>query len=266
MIRRRDHGSGHTYFDVGEDGVERKLDGVTTLLGNAIPKNLSNWAAGQAASYAVEHWDELAPLPLLKRADEIRYAWKRELGRASLKGTTIHKLADQLAHGVRVDVPAELEAHVEQCVAFLDQYEPQPVITESVVVNRAVGYAGTLDLVADMRGRRYLIDWKTGNNVYAEAALQLAAYAHAEHYLHDPAEGARPIERPVVELGIQRGAVVHLRADGYDVIPMRIDDEAFRVFRHAAYMARWLAWDRDNGSKLDSFKAAPLQLERKAVS
>jgi hypothetical protein len=256
MIRRINSGGGHSYFDVDDQGTERRLDGVTTLLGNAIPKNgLTNWAAGEAASYAVEHWDELAPLPLLKRADEIRYAWKRELGRASLKGTEIHNLAERLSSGEQIDVPDNYEAHVEQCVKFLDKFEPQPVVTEAVVVNRAVGYAGTLDMVADMLGHRYLIDWKTGKSVYAEAALQLAAYAHAEHYL----DGG--VERPVAELGIQRGAVVHLRADGYDVYPMRIDEAAFMVFRHAAYMARWVTWNRDTGSKLDSFKSPPLRLD-----
>jgi hypothetical protein len=263
MIRRVNSGGGHAYFDRDEEGTERQLDGVTTLLGNAIPKNLTKWAADQSASYAVEHWDELAPLPLLKRADEIRYAWRRTLGKASAKGTEIHSLAERLSRGEPVEIPDEYEAHVEQCVHFLDKFAPEPVVAEAVVVNRAVGYAGTLDLVADMLDHRYLIDWKTGNNVYAEAALQLAAYAHAEAYLSPEAYRLpeAQAERPMAELRIERGAVVHLRADGYDVYPMRIDDVAFRVFRHAAYMARWLKWDRDSGSPLDSFKAAPLRLE-----
>lgn len=260
-VKRRNHGTGHSYYDVDEHGHEHKLDGVTTLLRDGIPKGgLTSWAAEQAATYAIEHWDELAPLPLLERGKEIQWAWQRERDRLAIRGQEIHALAERLTHGEEVDVPDELEAHVEQCIKFLDQYKVRPVVTETVVVNRSIGYAGTLDLVADLAGPRaggrYLIDWKTGRSVYPETALQLAAYAHAEHYV--TLDGA---ERPVAELGIQRGLMVHLRADDFDVYPMRIDELAYRVFRHVAYVARWVRWDRDTRtSPLDAFKASPLEV------
>lgn len=253
-VRRVNRGGGHSYYDVTEDGVERRLDGVTTLIGNGVPKGgLVPWAAGQAAEHAVTHWDELTSLGLLERAKEIQYAWQRNRDAAAGKGTRIHVLAEKLLHGEEVETPEGLEGHVEACVKFLDRYGVEPVLSETVVVNRAVGYAGTLDLVGDMRRERWLLDWKTGKSVYPEAALQLAAYRHAEHYL-----GADGVEAPVADLGIERAAVVHLRADGFDVYPMETGPDVFNLFRHVVYVARWVRWDRTDGARWDAFKGAAL--------
>lgn len=259
-IKRRNFGLNHAYYDVTIDphtGEETsvKIPGVTTLLGDGIPKGgLTSWAAEQAAQYAIEHWAELGELPLLKRAKEIQYAWQRERDAAAGRGTQIHKLAEKLQRHEEVEVPDGLEGHVEACVAFLDDYGVDPILAETTVVNRTVGYAGTLDLVVEMLGKRWLLDWKTGKNVYAEAALQLAAYAHAEHYV----KGGE--ELPMDELGIDRGAVVHLRADGYDVYPMDITLAPFNLFRHAAYVGRQVKWDKDTRrAEIDRFKGKALQ-------
>lgn len=263
MIARRAAGSGHVYFDRTEEGDETRLDGVTTLLRDGIPKGgLTSWAAKQAATFAVDNWAQLSTMPLMERGSEIQYAWQRERDRAANRGTEIHRIADELTHGRKVEVPDELAGHVESCIAFLDTYKFRPLITESVVVNRVDRYAGTFDAVGEMRGHRYLLDWKTGANVYAEHALQLAAYAHAEKYVNMSGE-----EAPMSLLGIQRGAVVHLRSDGFDVYPMRIDAPVFTVFRHVAYIARWLRWDKDTRrSELDAFKGAPMTELRSVAS
>lgn len=258
-IRRRNYGDNHAYYDVTTDpdtdeDVEVKIPGVTTLLSNGIPKSgLTNWAAEQAAQYAITNWAELGELPLLKRAKEIQYAWKGERDRAANRGRKIHQLAEQLIAGEKVDIPDGLEGHVESCVKFLDEFDVVEVISEATCVNRTHGYAGTLDLVCDMLGKRWLLDWKTGRNVYAESTLQLAAYAHAEHYL----DGR--VEKPMTELGIQAGGIVHLRADGYDLYPANIGELPYKVFRHVAYLAGWVAWDKVNGTRLDAFLGRAMQ-------
>ena len=258
-IKRRNYGNGHGYFEVDADGNETKIPGVTTLLSDGIPKGgLTNWAAGEAAQHAITHWDELSKLGLLDRAKAIQFAWQRTRDAAAGKGTRIHTIAEQAAAGHEVDIPEGLEGHIEACIKFLDQYDFQPVISEATVINRAVPYAGTLDAVGDMLGHRYLIDWKTGKSVYAEAALQLNAYANAEHYL-----GPDGAEHPVAELGIERAAVVHLRADGFDVYPMVLTEQAFNLFRHVALVGRWVKWDKDTRSaRVDMFMGRPLSPAR----
>jgi len=254
-IVRRNVGLNHYYVDVLDDGTEVKVQGVTTILGDGIPKGgLTSWAAEQAAQYAITNWDDLGAMGLLERAKAIQFAWKEERDAAAGRGTQIHAIAQKLLHGEKVPIPEGLEGHVESCVKFLDQYEVEPVLSETAIVNRSVGYAGTLDLVADMIGHRYLLDWKTGKRVYAETALQLAAYARGEHYLD---EGH---EQPLADIGIQRAAVVHLRADGFDVYPMTITEPVFTLFRHVAYVARWVKWDKDTRlAPMDRYKGKALQ-------
>jgi hypothetical protein len=62
-LTRRNHGRGHSYRIDG-----RKVPGVTTIL-NALPKQLTKWAAEKGADHAINHWDELAALPLAERRE-----------------------------------------------------------------------------------------------------------------------------------------------------------------------------------------------------
>lgn len=252
-LTRHNVGANHYYTDTMPDGDEIKVPNVTGILNNGIPKSgLSWWAAGQAAEYAVEHWDELGDVGTLEKIKRIQGAARAETSKAAGKGQEIHRLAERLLHGEPVDKPEGLEGYIESCVRFLDEYEIEPVLSECAVINRAVPYAGTLDLVGDMLGQRWLLDWKTGKSVYAETALQLAAYSHAEFYLEEKRE------QPVAELGIERGAVVHLRADGFDVYPMDISQRTYSLFRYVAVVAAWCSWDKETGAKIDKLKGKAL--------
>ena len=154
---------------------------------------------------------------------------------AANRGTAVHALAEQLVHGAEVDVPDELAGHVESYVRFLNEWSPEPVLVERTVVNYTVGYAGTLDLAARFPcwpGETVLTDIKTSRSgIFGETGMQLAAYRYAEFYVAD--DGS---EQPMP--AIDRVVAVHVRADGYDVIPVRADEYVFSRFRHVAVVAR----------------------------
>lgn len=229
-ITRRDHGKGHSYLIDGQ-----KVPGVTTILNAAMPKPaLIEWAGKTTAAYAIDYWDELADLTPSKRLDRLNRARFEEKDKAARRGTEVHRLAEALVKGEEVEVPEELAGHVDAYVDFLNTWEPVAAAVEVVVANRTVGYCGTVDLVADLRGTRWLLDIKTARSgIFPETALQCCAYARAETYVC--AEGE---EHPMSDLGIERVGAVHVRADGWDLRPLEAGDDVWAYFRHLAWLHR----------------------------
>jgi len=225
---RKNHGRGHTYYI---DGA--KVDGVTTIINKGLPKPaLVKWAASTAAAAAVDRWDELAQLDVSQRLKILTDAPNAARDTAGVRGTRIHALADKLAHGQQVPVPDELAGHVEACVKFLDDWDVEEIWTESPVFSRQWQYAGTLDLIAKVAGKTWLLDWKTSRSgAFGDTAFQLAAYRYAEFSLDD--DGAECPLPPIDECG-----VVWLRADGYDLYPYHADPGVFRQFLYIQQCAR----------------------------
>ncbi len=238
-ITRRDYGKGHTYQ---VDGV--KYDGVTTLISKGLPKPaLMYWSARTVAEYVADNLDQVTGMAGMGRASIVaalkEVPWTQR-DAAAAKGTEVHKLAEQLAAGVEVEVPEHLAGYVDSCVRFLDDYKVDPICVEAVVASRRWRYAGTADLFAELtlpsgETVRAVADYKTAaSGIWPDVALQLAAYRNAEVYL-DPG-GA---EREIAPIGLSETAyAVWLRSDGYDVYPVAADPEVFNVFNHLAYVAR----------------------------
>lgn len=215
-----------------EDANGQQIPGVTTILGKGMPKPaLLPWGIKAVAEYAVNEREQLAALPPTEMLKELKGAPYRERDEAAKRGTEVHHLAEKLVQGEEVSVPAELERHVAHYLEFLHAFNPQPVLVEATVYNCEYGYAGTLDLIAEIGGERWLLDVKTSKGVYAETAYQLAAYRYATHYVD--ADG---VEQPMIE--VDRCAVIHVTALGWAVIPMQADETVLKAFRHIAVVAR----------------------------
>lgn len=236
-IRRRNYGRGHGY----RDAENRKVPGVTTLTGNGFPKPaLVPWAAETTAGYAIDHWDELAALPPSERMKRMKKAPTEARNSAALRGTKLHALATGLIAGDEVPVPDESASLVETYLRFLDEWDPAPVAVEAPVVSYRHGYAGTLDLIADVPVYgRGLMDIKTSRSgVYGDVALQLAGYRYADTYQdNDGTEHGMP--------AVDFTAVVWVREDGYDVIPVDAGPEQHRAFLYVAQVAAFAEGARD---------------------
>jgi hypothetical protein len=232
-VRRINRGKSHSYVDA--NGL--KVPGVTTVIGNGVPKPaLINWAANTTADYAVDHWDELAGLSPSKKLDTLKKARFGDRDAAAKRGTEVHALAEKLVAGEEVEVPDELAGHVESYVTFLDDFAVDPVKVEFVIVSDAHGYAGTCDLIADFPtlGKRLLCDLKTNRSgVFGETALQLAAYRFADSH-----DGETAIE-------VDGCAVIHIRGDGCDLVPVQADRRQHRQFLYVQQVARFCEGSRD---------------------
>lgn len=244
-IRRIQRGRNHSYTIDGKKAI-----GVTTAISDGMPKPaLINWAARTVAEGVWDmDADTLQNLRELGRdafVSALKAAPNKKRDDAAVRGTKIHHLAEKLVRGedVAVEDPA-LIAHVENAARFMDEWKVQPVLNESVIGSYVHGYAGTLDLVADIpHNRRVLFDYKTGaSGIWPDHALQLAAYRWADIYVNDAGE-----ETNLRDLNITHTKAVWVRADGYDVIPLSSDGYVFQAFRAVlavakarAGMASWL--------------------------
>lgn len=215
------------------DAANRRIPGVTTLLGDGLPKPaLINWAANTTAEYAVDHWDALSDETPSRKLEILKKARYEVSDAAKNCGTEVHALAERLVNGEQIDVPEPLTGHVDAYCRFLDEWEPQPLLVEVVVYHLAHGWAGTLDLIARLADERtWLLDIKTSKRVYADTAYQLAAYAHAQAYL-DAHGQPQPLPH------IDAVGVVHVRSDGYDLVPLDAGAATYKLFRHIATVAR----------------------------
>lgn len=230
-VRRVKLGRNHVYRDA--NGA--RVPGVTTLLGTGLPKPaLINWAANATAEAAIDRWDELTELPPSARLKALQKARYEDRDAAANKGTRVHELAEQLVAGKEVAVPDDIAGHCESYVAFLQDWDPEPVLIEAVVMSHKHGYAGTLDAILDIDGiGRVLLDIKTSRSgIFGEVALQLAAYRYADVYI-DEAGAEQPM------LPVDQAFALHVRGDGYDLRPIVTGPDQMREFQYVMQVGRF---------------------------
>lgn len=230
---------------------DEKFLSVTNILSKSLAKEaLVPWAckltaieARKTLDYVLKHGEE-PPLPVEKvLKTKTRYVkdwetdWKREHTRvkdaSSVRGNIIHDWAENWVLGHEPDPPAE---YVDECLGIMrafEKYGIEPIAAEATVYNRQFRYAGTGDLFAKVEawgGAVAMLDYKTGNNAWAETAYQLAAYRFGE-FLGLP-DGS---EMPVPET--QAGGVLHVDHGTTHLIPYRCGRAEFEAFTHMVAVA-----------------------------
>lgn len=209
---------------------DEQFDSVTTILSGGIPKPaLKPWGEKLVATTAVQKkaiWtqmDEDAAIDWLKRAPF------RETDKAAVQGSDIHAWAEAYVLGKPVpEPPATQQPYCRAFIQFIRDFRPRYEMTEATVYNRTHGYAGTCDFIAEFDDLGLVLgDYKTGKGVYGEVALQLAAYRHAEFVGIAQTGEEHPLPK------VDACAVLHLTADGYELIPVEAGEEELQFFLHA---------------------------------
>lgn len=147
------------FYDAGNGNY---VPSITTIL-EAYPKGAAyfNWLKENG-----------------KDADEIR----DEAGR---RGSVVHKLTELYDAGEEVnlvnptgsiDYKLNEWAMFERYVEFRKRFSFSTDCIELNIISKELGYAGTLDRVITMDGKKILLDIKTSNAIYPSYWLQLAAY------------------------------------------------------------------------------------------
>ena len=221
---------------------------VTTFL-RGIPKNwLGNWAAKSVAEFAVEHRESWGELPKTDAVKLLKGAPWSKRDDAGDRGTAVHETVEAIVRGQ--PIPDNLTEDELDCAiaaeAFLKERGSTVLASELTVFSPTYGYAGTLDLWdIDKDGLFWILDYKTSAGVYAEHAIQQAAYRNAEYAVINKREVPGKAEKwtgKVIPWGPEKGerlGIVHVRADGATLYPIRYTDRLWTVFRAAAHVKLW---------------------------
>jgi hypothetical protein len=205
--------------------------GVTGILSCLDKPAIPKWAAGTVAEYVADQPDAIETLRSLGRKAMVNalkeIPWQKRDTQGA-RGTNLHDVLEHLLRDEEVDVDDEYVPVIEHAMQFLEDWQIEPLLTEVAVGSRAHQYAGKADLFAGYRRPDTghtgtgIFDWKSGRALYPEFAWQLTAYAFAEfHGLHGD-------EHPLPECDAAFG--VHIRADGYDVAPLKFGPDVFAEF------------------------------------
>jgi hypothetical protein len=184
----------------------QKWPSVTTILSVLGKDALIGWAAKQEREFVFEAarqvYTELVdgqerdtPMPVLdefdlKLADRLNVvkAHTKLLKEASAIGTNVHaRIEFELNVEMGLEPEGEPKLASDSAIRAYGHYqdwrdtvELKPLHSELAVWSTVFGYAGTIDLIAEVtiEGERKVavIDFKTGKRIYREALLQNAAY------------------------------------------------------------------------------------------
>ena len=220
----------------------QKMPSVTTIINQAAKPALKNWAAKMVATYAVDNilnWEGLPrddAIDLLKR-EPLRYTQKRmDIGSAVHAALEAWVGADP-DHPPMVDI--DLVPYVAGGVQWLDDMVAKVLHTEVTIFNLSMAYAGTCDLIVELKdGRVAIADWKSGKALYEEVGWQLAAYAHGEFIAgyNDDTEEWFQIPMPPIATAIG----VHVPGDGgYTAKEVPLVPRRFREFMALRTLQKW---------------------------
>jgi hypothetical protein len=192
--------AGRRYQVESEQGESVYLPSVTTILSVVGKPALINWAANQAKAEVIDvaadfyidlqFQPDLLSRPAFITGLEARLTGARRdqkiLEKAGDIGSSIHKRIEWVLSaelGVPGREPEALEPEAQNAfnewLQWRESVNFKPVLLEQQVYSLRHGYAGTMDVYAEVNGEMSVIDWKSGKAIYREAYLQNAAYAEA---------------------------------------------------------------------------------------
>jgi hypothetical protein len=230
----------HLYYFNGEG----PWPGVTTVTKVLDAPALTNWKLNQVALSAIENAERLVADREAGKADAaVKYLTTPSTA-AMDRGSRIHGAIESILRRETPTIDPRDAGAIAGARAWLNQQRVEhglrAIEVEAYLLNPTIGYGGTLDLIAELDGEVWLLDWKTGNsvatpdgNVYRDHRLQLAAYAHAEFL----AKVGDPTRYPLP--AITRFGIVHVTDGGTRLYEAMVTDRDWVAFRACHVLHAW---------------------------
>jgi hypothetical protein len=218
--------------------------GVTSITRVLDAPALTNWKLGEVARSAIENAERLVADREAGKVDAAVKYLTTLSSSAMDRGSRIHaNIESILRRESFTPDPRDADA-VAGARAWLNQQAKEhglrPLEVEAFLIHETLGYGGTLDLIAELDGEVWLLDWKTGKSVatpdgtvYRDHRLQLAAYANAEFIarVNDPVRYALP--------AITRYGLVHVTDGGTRLYEAAVTPRDWIAFRAALNLYAW---------------------------
>lgn len=217
--------------------------GVTTVTDVLDKPALVKWFKEQVAQAAIEHADRLI---VDKAAGNIEAAVafllsvRNEGTNGRERGSRIHQALESILRREAAVIDSRDTAAVEGARAWLNEHKIRPIEIEAFLIHETLGYGGTCDLIAEIDGEVWLLDWKTSKSVaspagrvYDEMRLQLAAYSRAEFI----ARQADPTRYPLPE--IKRFGILHVTDGGTRLYEAPVTEDDWTTFRACLWVHGW---------------------------
>jgi hypothetical protein len=210
-----------------------------------MPFSLANWMVKQVVDAAVAN-------PGLGAAD-LRKQATLQRDEAAKLGTAVHEAAESHQPAVSLPDTDERKPFLVQFERWKEAMKPRILVNEAQVFNLKEGYAGSLDMIADVKGHRVLIDLKTGKGIYTDHALQLALYYCAEFVGgYDPILDKDVVYEEATKYlnECDSTAILHLRPDSWEWVPIEMTDEVIAAAADMVRFSRFLT----NHPTIDTLK------------
>jgi hypothetical protein len=185
--------------------------------------------------------------------------WLKDLGhnadevlrKAGEQGSKVHDAVDQIIQGRELIWADENVARytldewmmILRFVEFWETHKPILIANEFNIISINYRLGGTIDLVCEIDGVRWLIDVKTSNAIHTSHEMQMAAYA----MMFNEKNPEMPIERTGILWlkALTRGADAKgksLQGKGWQLKEFpRHYTESFELFKHVRAI-----WDEEN--------------------
>lgn len=216
-----------------------KVPGVTSVI-KMLDKSgpLIGWAKRETAASAVRNLPmiqqmlaeggEIAAIAWLKNIPDYQRDVSADLG------SRVHVLAEAIARKQEVTVTPEEAPFINAYMAWEKRAKPKYIAAEFMVYSATHEYGGTGDAVIELGGERWLVDTKTGRNVYAETALQLAGLNGAEW-------SGRPGDPKKYRVPkVDRFGVLHVRPEGAQLVEYHVGEEEWAAFLACRALHKWV--------------------------
>jgi hypothetical protein len=188
--------SNHATYET-PDGPMHGTTRVLKVLGLST-ENLIRWAAGVEKSAALEAaaglWSSASAFQTgqdfakaVEAAMGTARQHQKQMQKAAEIGTAVHAAVhDYLKNG---SLPSLVQPADIAFVAFMNWWRDsklKAIRMEQPVWDKADGYAGTIDLIAEHPEKGFgVIDFKTSKGIYDDHHLQVSAYFHAARNFAD---------------------------------------------------------------------------------